>query len=230
MSTLWLYGDSFTEPSGLDYDHDLWWEQLADKLGVTKVVNQARSGLPNSFIALKLGEDLPKIKPDDHVFLQLTDQDRVWLFEKEPRLSNFRNLSEKDNHLTKAQQKALKEYTVHFFNPTQNQVIRELTKFFALGATRANTRVLDAFDFMAGVDGTLVEVSINEYVGDTVAERQRNMDKDWRLGEGEKRPNHLSPNNHAILADKVYNWFTKSNYMLDLTTDFEKKFLTIPAK
>lgn len=227
MSTLWLYGDSFTEPAGLDYEHDLWWEQLADKLGVTNVVNQARSGLPNSFIALKLGEDLHKIQPNDHVFVQLTDQDRVWLFEKEPRLSNFRNLSEKDNHLTTAQQKALKEYMVHFFNPIQNQVIRELTKFFAMGATGANTRVLDAFDFMAGVDGTLVEVSINEYVGDTVAERQRNMDKDWRLGDGEKRPNHLSSANHTILADKMHKWFTKTNYMLDLTTDFEKNFLTV---
>jgi len=227
MSTLWLYGDSFTEPSGLDYDYDLWWEQLAEKLGVTDIVNQARSGLPNSFIALKLGEDLPKIQSNDYVFVQLTDQDRVWLFEKEPRLSNFRNLAEKDSHLTKEQQKAIKEYTLHFFNPTQNQVIRELTKFFAMGATRANTRVLDAFDFMAGVDGTLVEVSINEYVGDTVAERQRNMDRDWRLGDGEKRPNHLSPANHVILADKMYKWFTKTNYKLDLTTDFEKKFLTV---
>jgi len=227
MSTLWLYGDSFTEPSGLDYDYDLWWEQLAEKLGVTDIVNQARSGLPNSFIALKLGEDLPKIQSNDYVFVQLTDQDRVWLFETEPRLSNFRNLAEKDSHLTKEQQKAIKEYTLHFFNPTQNQVIRELTKFFAMGATRANTRVLDAFDFMAGVDGTLVEVSINEYVGDTVAERQRNMDRDWRLGDGEKRPNHLSPANHVILADKMYKWFTKTNYKLDLTTDFEKKFLTV---
>jgi hypothetical protein len=79
--------------------------------------------------------------------------------------------------------------------------------------------VLPGFNSVNGVTGTLVDTSENEFVAAAGAQKyfDNNDGKD-------PRNNHLSTENHQILADKIFKFFNAGE-MIDLTTDFKKSFL-----
>lgn len=226
MSTLWLYGDSFTEAT-TDPSFKTWPSILAEKLKVNNVVNKAVPGFANTVIGYQLAKDRPNIRQDDIVFVQLTDSRRVWLFEDRPEMSNWQNMLTIDSHLSNEQTKAINYYIKYLFNETENDFVKELVKYFALNSLRhANIRVMDAFSPMGGQNGCLWQTSVDEYVGKDLDEKLATMDSSWKKLGQDPRYNHLSEQNHITLANKIYTWYTQENFLLDLTTDFEKNLLT----
>lgn len=224
--TLWLYGDSFTELKNKTIPHDPWYKILAEKLGVERVMNRGESGIANTRIAELFWNDIHDHQPEDFVLSQLTESSRIWFFEDRPDLSNWQNMLLFFNVISKEQKNAVEQYLKYLDNAKRDYAIDRSIGFSLMAASRARSRVFSAFDEIPGQKGTLLEVSVKEFPGDSYQEQFEILSKvSQKEGYGDYRINHLSKVNHQILADKLYNWFTLDNEPLDFSTNFKEKII-----
>jgi len=235
MNKLWVYGDSFAAAQS-NYNPDInlvpWFRQLGDLLELDKVMNRAKNGCDNLYIANCIMNDAPDYGENDYIIVVLTDPNRFWVFENYPELSNWyavdRFWDRCKKYASSNEIKAAQGFTKYLYSQAHGNTIHELTRMLALNI-HPNVRVLQAFFPIPGVNGSLLEVSRDEHVGSTIEEKFENSAKQEFEGMGDIRQNHLSNPNHKILAEKMFKWFTDPNYLLDLTTDFEKDFLTFKS-
>lgn len=224
--TLWLYGDSFTEIKKRSIPYDPWYKILAEKLGVDRIINRGESGIANTRIADLFWNDINSHQPEDFVLSQLTESSRIWFFEDRPDLSNWQNMRLFFNIISKEQKNAVEQYLKYLDNAKRDYAIDRSIGFSLMTASRASSRVFSAFDEIPGQRGTLLEVSVKEFPGDTYQEQFEILGKlSQQEGYGDYRFNHLSKENHIILADKLYKWFTLDNELLDFNTDFKEKII-----
>jgi len=221
MAKLWIFGDSFAMPPAKDSTADTWTLQLARKLGVEASMNFALPGVGNDYSFYRLSEHINQTEAGDYIIIQTTNKSRQWFFE-DPVLSNY-CIRDMHTYISKEQHHALQEYVTHL----QNDTIDELRFVqFSLALERitqivshARMLILPGFHVNHGVEGSLIQVCDEEFVNLDV------IPPYYDANDGkDPRHNHMSPINHKILTNKIFDFFTTGN-PIDLTVDFEKHFL-----
>jgi hypothetical protein len=220
---LWIFGCSFSVSAGQvpKNTHATWAELLANKMGLDEYHNYAEWGVSNEFIVDQFMKVNDQIQPKDTVIIQVTEKARQWFFEAQPEIGNF-YITDLHKHVTKNQKRAVDMY-ITYLDRDNLQDIRYALTCMALSHVaeiRQDCRImiLPGFNHVPGVKGSLLEVCNNEFVSD------ESRHKWYTKYPIDLRINHLSKNNHAILAEKIFHSFG-TGMLLDLTTGFESKFL-----
>lgn len=222
---LWSFGDSFSVHRSLidnPPNYNLWLELVCKNLNLNYYESHADWGVSNDWIYNNFDSFTTKFKPGDFIILQLTSFDRQWFFEDKPHYSNYyaKGINEE---LTKEQYEAVKMYITYLKRDKIDSMRYSLliSALERISQILNHTRILviPGFNPIHSCKGTLVEVSENEF------ENKLNMQNFYDKNNGrDLRPNHLSKENHSILADKVTKFFTHG-HRLNLTTDFKERFL-----
>ena len=222
---LWIFGDSFSIPS--EFKHECLWnytenwiDQVAADLEIKNgISNFSQFGCSNDYIFKNLIEQSNNFNKNDYVIIQLTSGSRKWFFEDEPALSNLNKLN--PLAFKKEQYTAIKYY----INNLQNQNLDDIqytAYVYALlylmsAKPNVNFVVLPGFTDFPGVNGNLYDdVCEKEFEDSSV------RDVFYKKTGYDPRLNHMTHENHKVLAEKIVNKF-KNNEMIDLTTGFETK-------
>jgi hypothetical protein len=222
---LWVFGDSFSiaskfQPQPLPYT--LWTDLLAHHLEYTEHYNYADWGVANDYIINEFISKLPEMKPADCVVLQLTNSNRQWFFKDKPCTANYvaKGL---EKELTTDQIRAVEMYVTHLQRDDIDIMRYTLLQLAIERIAQQNRRlrilILPGFVPLDGVRGTLVEICDGEFINTEIIQSYYDLHDGY-----DPRPNHLSKNNHEILASKIHKFFTHG-HRVDLTTDFERNFL-----
>ena len=222
---LWVFGDSFSIPSKFQpqpLPYTLWTDLLAHYLGYTEHYNYADWGVANDYIIDQFISKLPEMKPADCVVLQLTNSNRQWFFKDKPCTANYFSKG-LEKELTTDQIRAVEMYITHLqrdeIDIMRYTLLQLAVERIAQQHRQLRILMLPGFLPLDGVQGSLVEICDGEF------DNTKNIQSYYDLHDGyDPRPNHLSKNNHEILASKIQKFFTHG-HRVDLTTDFERKFL-----
>lgn len=222
---LWIFGDSFSvlrqdinKGDGIDYT--LWHEFVAVSLGNSIENNFSQWGVSNEYIADMFANKYPEIADDDIVIVQLTSSYRQWFFEDRPDLANY-HINNIKNYVSPEEADAMTSYIKYLKNNKVDSIRYKLLEYglkHIAERSKFKMLILPGFDPIEGVSGTLLDICDNEFV-DT---KSRDT---WYVTNGsDPRSNHLSPDNHKILADKIIDFF-KTGKQIDLFSGFQSKFL-----
>ena len=234
---LWVFGDSFSH-NFKDFDfvnerrnknHKFqkieknWVDLLAEKLtGTTDQENFSQYGCANEYIYSNLRNNMEKFKEGDCVIVVLTESDRRWFIERLPHLANFANCKYTpgvDNSFTKDESKAVLSYAKYLQHDAASNAIYDAIFWATMNindyvADRGvNFLILPSTHPIPGTTGLLSNVCNAEFDNIETLNKfyKKTTDNRW---------NHFTEENHHILADKVYEYFTKG-ITVDLTTNFK---------
>jgi hypothetical protein len=222
---LWVFGDSFSiaskfQPQPLPYM--LWTDILARELGYNEHCNYADWGVANEYIIDQFLSKLPEMKPADCVVLQLTNSNRQWFFKDKPCTANYFSKG-LEKELTADQIHAVEMYITHLQRDDIDIMRYKLTMLAVERIAQQHRQIrkllLPGFLHTDGVQGTLREICDGEFINTEIIQPYYDSHNGY-----DPRPNHLSKNNHEILASKIQKYFTHGT-RVDLTTDFERNFL-----
>lgn len=235
---LYVFGDSFSTanrglekrleglPDWLPLENS-WTDIVSQKLtGSIEHINDAMSGCANEFIFQCFLNRQSEMKSGDCVIVQLTSMYRHWFFDNKPWLSNYTSTQYTIGHdISKEESTAIEMYVKYLFcqnriTATYNGFISGVTYISSVLA-KENVRVLilPGFQPVYGVNGTLATVAESEFLNEKIGAEY------YQKVQGDCRVNHLSEQNHIVLANKVYNFF-KTGEMVDLTTEFKTGIFT----
>lgn len=220
MPNLWIFGDSFSAKAD-NAKAECWPSLLANKLGVSTYSEIALAGVSNDWIFYMLTSNFNKMSSGDWVVVQTTQMHRQWFFEDLPDIANYW-IKDFEKYVSTDRAKAVNMYVEHL---QQDRIDHVRWVQFSLALERltqlvdVNMLILPGFNPVNGVSGTLDDVSAGEFV-------DRNFRQTYFDNNNGKDPrhNHLSPENHRVLADKVFNFF-KKHELVDLKSGFKTKFL-----
>lgn len=235
---LWVFGDSYSVDSTFmknnpDYSQFIWepdncWvEKLAEKLYGDKHQRKifAEYGVSNDWIFHSVTEQFDNIKPNDYVIVQLSSSSRKWFFEDRPKCSNILSTAFRvGEDISKEEDKAIKMYGKYLHNLNLDDIIYKSyvlsLEYIALFFRQNDVKmiVLPGFHDVNGVKGNLGDICFNEFAD----EKSRTMFYDG--GTVDPRMNHITPDNHEILAEKIYRFFEHGE-TVDLTSGFKLKVL-----
>lgn len=235
--TLWVIGDSFSQPRIEIDTPKLWTELVADQLGCN-LVNDSYYGVSQDFcwMHLQLWSIQQKIQPEDYVIVVLTHPNRYWYLDEHPDLSNGHQLIDLDEHVGRAQAQAIKGYIQYIQRPSLDS-IQQISRmgWLAWNTFSQNLRrplVIKAFEFelhktdkyssLNVANGQLFDIQLNEYC---VADRERVTEYFYGA---DPRWNHMCLDNHKILADRVCDSFVNDS-QLDLTQGFLTELLPLES-
>jgi len=220
---LWVFGDSFSIPS--EYKHESLWnyeenwlDHISKDLKIDNVFNYAQFGCSNDYIFKHLIQQSVNFNNGDYVIIQLTSGSSKWFFEDEPALSNLNKLN--PLAFTKEQYTAVKYY----INDLQNENLDDIqytayvyaVLYLMSARSSVNFIVLPGFADFPGVRGNLYDdVCEKEFEDMSV------RDAFYKKTGFDPRLNHMTHENHKVLADKIINK-VKNNQIIDLTTDFKQ--------
>lgn len=221
--TLWVFGDSFSVRHRTEENtHPIWFDILANNLGIDKVEIYSDWGVSNEFIFGQFLNQYDNFQENDVIIIQLTEQNRQWFFKDIPNIANIHNIKEMDKNLSKERYNAIKQYITHLDFPTVNEIryvmLIHALKNISTIMDKYNILVLPGFHEAHGVKGTLLEVCEKEFVS------KDSGDKWYKTHGIDPRTCHLSEPNHFILAEKITNCFLKGE-IIDLTNGFKERFL-----
>jgi len=217
MSNLWFFGDSYSIEvpheghEYWDYDNN-WMSYIAQDLPIEQTFISSQYGVSNDFIFKSFIEHTSQYQSNDCVIVQLTGKSRKWFFENEPHWSNIFN----SFGFPPDQQNAI-EYYQRYLHNDQLDNIQYTAYVYAITCViqaRPDVKflILPGFDAVPNVNGTLTTDVCNKELKDPSKFYEKYNGQDPRL-------NHMSQENHRILADKLVDYFTNGT-LLDLTTDF----------
>ena len=222
---LWVFGDSFSisrEQLRDKPEFMIWPEIVSHNLNLENYYNYAEWGVSNEYIYHQYHIHSAEIKPGDYIVIQLTSIDRQWFFKDIPTKGNYYSKGIQEG-LSKEQYEAIKMY-ITYLQRDELDIQRYHLLHLALERLKhimnySRILILPGFTPIPNCKGTLVNVSEDEFVS------KNNMQKYYDNNNGiDPRSNHLSKNNHKILASKITRYFTHGT-PIDLTTDFEKSFI-----
>ncbi len=226
--TLWVIGDSFSQPRKEIDTPRTWPELVAERLGC-EIVNDSFYGVSQDFCWMYLNVWLheKRIQPDDYVIVVLTHPNRFWYIESEPDLSNGHWLIDLDDYVTKPQAQAIRGFIEHIQRPALD-IIHQTSRLGWLAWQRESQGlrrpiILPGFEFdlyQAGeysalnvAQGNMFQIQLNEFSDN---DRPRHIEY---FNGADPRYNHFSNVNHKILADKIVDSFA-TDVPVDLTSDF----------
>ena len=219
MSVLYIYGDSYAndEPT-----HQQWFKQL----GYTAVVNRARAGAANDYIAHQLWSDRELHTENDCVLVVATHNSRQWFFEDRPEIGNYLGIQDLEQQTTAQEFTALRQYVTHLLNPLQDTARgRAYWSYFndCVAHSPAQGLVIPGFDTAESVTGVLTDITAGEFTnGGTLENYYENIVRVWGTPE-DPRANHMMPENHTVLAQKIRAALEGEH--LDLTKGFHQDCL-----
>lgn len=231
MSNLWIFGDSFSYVNSSHPDKNSWLFLLSDKLNVDSIRNYSAFGASNSWIYYNFKQHINEIEPDDYVIVQITDPYRQWFVKKSPTVGNLATLMSltdselADLNVSQEVKTAVQQYLTYLFHDDLadvefTQTVESLL-YLKISMQLKNMRIISSTRQIPGTKGTLLDVCLNEFASDDHA-------KLWYEHYGvDPRLNHLSPNNHAILSKKLFIFLNDDRAILDLSSDFDTKFLKL---
>ena len=228
MRTLHIFGDSFSQPFKEDW---VWPNQIGKKLKVNALSNNSHIGVSNDWIFSNIREAIlgkqkvPLVK-NDVVIVVLTSPHRYWFFKDKPQFSNYM-ISNWDEFASKKELDAIKGYVNHI----QRDELDLIRTEFQVGWLKQMRNQI-GFDLLLipGFSSTIDFSGIPEVLGDltgSVSNAEFVTAKDdttWYKGGIDTRYNHLSKDNHEVLADKCVHSLMTEN-PLDLCVGFKRHFL-----
>jgi hypothetical protein len=224
---LWVFGDSFSISN--DYKNkDLWnydtnWiVEVQKKLQLSQSLVISQFGVSNEWIFKHFIQETGNFQSGDFVICQLTSPNRHWFFEDRPALSNIVQL--RTNDFSKDETLAIDYYLRHLQNNNLDDIIYTSLVYSLLYIKNARPDikviVIPGFSDFPGVKGNLTNhVSDKEIINSEVRA------KFYHKTGYDPRPNHMTIDNHHILANKIVDYF-KKNVPLDLTTGFKADIYT----
>ncbi len=219
--SLWIFGDSFSV--GSTFKNESLWKYESNWIDMLKaeycpdhdIKNHSQFGVSNEFIFEQFGTIFSKIADGDICIIQTTSAARHWFFENDPALSNL-GATHLDNY-SKEQKKAIEYYLKYLQNDKLDDIL--YTQFlYAVSyflAARPNVQflILPGFGDAPHVTGNLQNICEGEFNNaDVIPDFYKKHYWDPRL-------NHISYENHSILAKKIAEYFREGT-KLDLTKDF----------
>jgi hypothetical protein len=231
--TLWIVGDSFSQPRKT-FDRPLIWPEitaalLSHDLGVrVELVNESWMGVSQDYCWMYLQRWLHdgRISPEDYVIVVMTHPNRYWYIDEKPDLSNGHYTIDLDDHVTAEQSQAIRLYMKEIQRPRLD-TIQQLNRlgWLANAVTQWGIRrplVIKAFEFdlyggenygnLNVAQGNLYDLQNREFIEAT---RTSNTTTDYFAGF-DPRYNHFTLSNHKILAALITEAL-KSDAQLDLT-------------
>jgi hypothetical protein len=222
---LWTFGDSFSLPryhinQGKDIDYPLWLEIIGSNLNEEKYFNAAEWGVSNEYILDSFQQQYSNISKDDYVIVQLTSSYRQWFFPDKPDLGNY-YINNIDRYISNDEYNAVKHYISYLRNEQVDQIryksIEYCLKYIAIKSS-FKMLILPGFDPVDDINGTLLNVCDSEFVD------KQARDTWYKKHGSDPRANHMSPDNHIVLADKISNYF-RHGIIPDLSQGFAKGIL-----
>jgi hypothetical protein len=221
-NNLWVFGDSFSALPKTSADHDLWTEIVsANLIGIKEHKNFAAWGVSNDYIFHLLVENVNSMQMGDYVIIQPTQRHRQWFFD-DPELGNYW-IKDLNKYVSKEQSTAVEYYTNYLQKDyvddlRYRQFIMSLERLAQI-AEHLRILVLPGFWPVPGVTGALIDICDGEFfdLNNIIKWLDETKGKDPRY-------NHMSKNNHAILAEKIISFF-KDGKVIELNTEFEKGFI-----
>jgi hypothetical protein len=203
-----------------------WTSILSEKLtGNTEHINDSIVGCSNEFIFHRLMNRISEFKDGDYVVVSATSVNRRWLIERRPDVALHHataNINVEPG-ITKEERTAILQYTTYLHSDTAAESIHDAIFWATVYAAQrveslgVKFLIIPGFKNIPGVIGNLFDLSNSEFDNpETCKAFYKNSDLRW---------NHLTEINHKILADKVFDFFTK-NKIVDLTTGFQKNIHT----
>lgn len=241
-NTLWVFGDSYAEikppikGKHLEQTHSRWTDILADKLGLEHK-NYGLGGSALEYSSCKFNSIYPKMQKNDVLVLCITDIARKWIMKNSPTCANIRMI-ERMKEYDVIEENAYDSF-VNYFTDILNLDIERTHCCNFLNALsfltlKKNMKLvlLPCFDHSFNIhnEKTLVlgkhvkypkksqslwKISLNEFKG---------REKKLPLKVIDHRLNHLSGENHKILAEVIYECLINDSE-LDLDTEKFKKDL-----
>jgi hypothetical protein len=231
--TLWIVGDSFSQPRKTFDRPTIWPEITAALLSVdlnvrVELVNESWMGVSQDYCWMYLQRWVHegRIQPQDYVIVVLTHPNRYWYIDDHPDLSNGHFTIDLDDYVTEDQSLAIKMYMKEIQRPRLD-TIQQLNRLGwlanAVGQFKLRRPLLiRAFDFdlyegerytnLNVAQGNLYDLQNREFL---LADQTN--DTTTRYFEGiDPRYNHLTLSNHKILAGLISQSLINDS-QLDLT-------------
>lgn len=211
--------------------HARWWEQLAEKLNLI-VKNYGKSGTSVDYSSVIFHENFNKVKRGDVIVLALTDTARQWLDKNNPSLTSIRML-EKMHELGHISSDAYSHAVYHFTEVVNLEVEKSSATNFINSISyltlKKDVKLILLPCFNHNNDPLVTQKNV--IIGNNVITAKKGQCL-WNIstlefsGREKKLPkqvidhrfNHLSPPNHKILAEKIYDALT-TNCELNLNPD-----------
>jgi hypothetical protein len=231
--TLWIVGDSFSQPRKTFDRPTIWPEIVPALLSVdlkvnVELVNESWMGVSQDYCWMYLQRWVHegRIQPEDYVIVIMTHPNRYWYLEAHPDLSNGHYTMDLDDYVTADQSQAIKLYMKEIQRP-QLDTIQQLNRlgWLANAVGQYHLRrplVIRAFDFDLYEGEKYTNLNVAQ--GDLYSLQNREFlaadqtdDTTTRYFEGiDPRYNHLTLSNHKILAGLISDSLINDT-QLDLT-------------
>ena len=242
LPNLYVFGDSFSVPSQAisksDWVDWQWTVQLSERMNMT-LNSMGEFGVSNEWIILKCNNFVKEFKPGDHIIVQTTEAGRYWYFKDKHWFGNPFGLHDDlvgEGYLSKGEADALKGY-ITYIHTDEKEALRQQSHYAYLNTIRwklshedIHMHILPGFDqptqfpiavTKGPVIGCLQVVSSNEFI-----DRKRAEEWYGQTDVPDQRLNHLSKDNHSLLAERLYNHITKGTE-LDFTKGWLGSYLSI---
>lgn len=222
---LWFFGDSYCiesqhsreEDQGLwQYDYN-WMDYISQGLRINDVRVISQHGVSNDWIFKHFIDRISDFQKGDYIVVQFTSSLRKWFFPEDPYLSN--TLNSFGHEHPKPVRQAIDGYNQYLRNDQLDNI--QYTAYVYAAMLVAQSRpdlkilLLPGFDSVPNVVGNLTTNICNYELEDP--------SKFYEKWEGyDPRLNHMSHDNHKVLADKIVDFFINGT-LLDLTTGFKGK-------
>ena len=237
MSKLWVFGDSYSIPiEFIGSDGDLaaahidktvyttnWIEELANKLPIDELQVYSEFGVANEWIFKQGMEQSNNFSPEDYVVIQMTNSNRHWWFPERAVESNIPQLISHPNW-SREKRKAITLHLKYLQNDNMDNLIYSsiIYSFMYIKLALPGLKLL----FLPGwgrAPETIGNLTVD--VCDKEFDSSKTQQLFYEKTGFDSRLNHMSIENHYILADKVGDYFINQT-PVDLTAGFKTTIYT----
>tara|TARA_B110000503_G_scaffold11822_1_gene15973 strand:+ start:286 stop:1005 length:720 start_codon:yes stop_codon:yes gene_type:complete len=233
---LWIFGDSFSIPISFlgepfavkaKIDPNIyktnWIEEVANKLSIDELQVFAEFGVSNEWIFKEAFDQAKNFKSNDYIIVQLTNSNRHWFFPNEPSESNLHQMWTHPDWST-GKKKAVEGYLKYLHNDELDNIIYSaiIYSFMYVKQSVPNLKMLflPAWGMAPETIGNLTS-----NVCDGEFDSPETQQKFYLKTGYDPRLNHMSIDNHYVLANKVINYFNK-HIPVNLTDGFKSMIYT----
>lgn len=235
QATLYIVGDSFTQPPRAEETYLPWFTRLAVEMNM-KLVNCSGIGVSQDFCMQQLSGLMHLIKPEDKILLLLTHAGRFWFFDNRPRLTNA-NIYNLGDELSKEEEEAVAKYMMHLQRPPLDLLWQDMRLgWLSAHAKRLGIQapqVVLGFPKVVAKDRKMFEmffthelldnlrISKGNLLNDVEAKEMKNPHQQFAMYDNvwqgyDCRFNHLIKSNHDIMLERMLTAFNKDQ-PVDLT-------------
>lgn len=236
MSKLWIFGDSYSIPLEFLVQKEAvkasidpsvyttnWIEQVEKKLNPDKLNVHAQFGVSNEWVFKEVMEKSNSFGPQDCVVIQMTNSNRHWWF---PEMEAESNLTQMLSHPDwgKEKKKAIELHLKYLQNDNMDNLIYSsiICSFWYIKLALPGLKLL----FLPGWGRAPETIgNLTTDVCDKEFDSNKTQTKFYNKTGFDSRLNHMSIENHYILADKVGDYFINQT-PVDLTAGFKTNIYT----